>query len=75
MRRAHRVPPAALAGLLAGAIAVGVGSLVAGIIEVRTPIDAVGTQVIDHAPVWLIDLGKRRVRHRRQGGTARRHLP
>ena len=58
---AARPPRAAgaLAGLLAGAIAVGIGSLVAGIIEVRTPIDAVGTQVIDHAPVWLIDLGKR----------------
>jgi len=49
----------ALAGLLAGAVAVGVGSLVAGIIDVRSPIDAVGTQVIDHAPLWLIDLGKR----------------
>ena len=59
--RAARPPRAAgaLAGLLAGAIAVGIGSLVAGIIEVRTPIDAVGTQVIDHAPVWLINLGKR----------------
>jgi DMSO/TMAO reductase YedYZ molybdopterin-dependent catalytic subunit len=48
----------ALAGLLAGAVAVGVGALVAGIIDVRSPIDAVGTQVIDHSPVWLIDLGK-----------------
>ena len=49
---------AALAGLIAGAVAVTVGSLVAGIIDVRSPIDAVGTQVINHAPVWLIDLGK-----------------
>jgi DMSO/TMAO reductase YedYZ molybdopterin-dependent catalytic subunit len=49
---------AALAGLLAGASAVVVGTLVAGIIDVRSPIDAVGTQVINHAPVWLIDVGK-----------------
>lgn len=49
---------AGLAGLLAAAVAIAVGSLVAAIIEVRSPIDAVGEQVIDHAPSWLIELGK-----------------
>ncbi len=49
---------AALAGLLAGACAVAIGALVAGIIEARAPIDAVGEQVIDHGPSWLIETGK-----------------
>ncbi len=57
-RRGHRVPPARWPGCSPGRSPIGIGWLVAGIIEVRSPIDAVGTQVIDHAPVWLIDLGK-----------------
>lgn len=41
---------AALAGLLAGALAVTIGMLVAAITEVVSPIDAVGSEVIDRAP-------------------------
>lgn len=50
-----QVPPlfAALAGLVAGAVAVTIGMLVAGIIEVVSPIDAVGSEFIDHVPPWL----------------------
>ena len=47
------------AGLVAGAIAVTFGMLVAAIIEVTSPIDAVGSTVIDHVPAWLKDLGIR----------------
>jgi DMSO/TMAO reductase YedYZ molybdopterin-dependent catalytic subunit len=43
----------ALAGLVAGAIAVTLGMLVAGITEVVSPIDAVGSTFIDHVPAWL----------------------
>ena len=52
------VPPrfAALAGLVAGALAVTIGMLIAAITEVVSPIDAVGSEVIDRAPVWLKDL-------------------
>ena len=49
----------ALAGLLAGALAIGVGLLVAGITEVISPIDAVGSTIIDHTPTgvreWAIE--------------------
>lgn len=43
----------AIAGLVAGALAVTVGMLVAAITEVVSPIDAVGSEVIDRAPLWL----------------------
>ena len=41
------------AGLAAGAVAVTVGMLVAAIIDVVSPIDAVGSEVIDRVPKWL----------------------
>jgi DMSO/TMAO reductase YedYZ molybdopterin-dependent catalytic subunit len=44
-----------LAGLVAGGVAVTVGMLVAGIIDVVSPIDAVGSEFIDHVPPWLKD--------------------
>ena len=47
---------AALAGLGSGALAVGVGMLVARIVDVISPIDAVGAAFIDHTPAWLKDL-------------------
>lgn len=50
---------AAGAGLIAGTVAVTVGMLVAAIIQVTSPIDAVGSTVIDHVPAWLKDLGVR----------------
>jgi DMSO/TMAO reductase YedYZ molybdopterin-dependent catalytic subunit len=43
----------AAAGLVAGALAVTVGMLCAGIIDVVSPIDAVGSTFIDHTPSWL----------------------
>ncbi|MEO5723942.1 MAG: molybdopterin-dependent oxidoreductase [Ilumatobacteraceae bacterium] len=49
----------AVAGLVSGAVAVTVGMLVAGIIEVVSPIDAVGSTFIDHVPAWLKDLAIR----------------
>src|ERR1700712_1394350 len=45
-----------VAGLVAGAIAVTIGMLVAGIISVTSPIDAVGSTFIDHVPAWLKSL-------------------
>jgi DMSO/TMAO reductase YedYZ molybdopterin-dependent catalytic subunit len=50
-----RVPRsiAALAGLMTGALAVAVGMLLAAISDVVSPIDAVGSEVIDHVPRWL----------------------
>ena len=44
---------AAIAGLVAGGLAVTVGMFVAAITEVVSPIDAVGSEVIDHTPLWL----------------------
>jgi len=44
---------AAIAGLVAGALAVTVGMFVAAVTEVVSPIDAVGSEVIDRAPRWL----------------------
>lgn len=41
------------AGLVAGAVAVTTGMLVAGIIDVVSPIDAVGREFIDRVPPWL----------------------
>ena len=43
----------ATAGLVSGALAVTVGMLCSGIIDVVSPIDAVGSTVIDHVPRWL----------------------
>ncbi len=50
---------AAAAGLVAGAVAVGVGLAVAGAQETPSPIDAVGAVVIDHVPPWLKELAIR----------------
>ncbi len=47
---------AAVAGLVSGALAVAVGTLVAAITDVVSPIDAVGSEVIDRAPLWLKEL-------------------
>ena len=46
----------AVAGLVAGGLAVTIGMLVAGIIDVVSPIDAVGSEFIDHVPPWLKEL-------------------
>ena len=43
----------ALAGLVAGALAVTVGMFVAGVLDVVSPIDAVGGEFIDRVPSWL----------------------
>jgi DMSO/TMAO reductase YedYZ molybdopterin-dependent catalytic subunit len=43
----------ALAGLVAGGIAVGSGMLVASVLDVVAPIDAVGSEFIDFVPGWL----------------------
>jgi DMSO/TMAO reductase YedYZ molybdopterin-dependent catalytic subunit len=44
---------AAVAGLLAGGLAVTIGMFTAAVTEVVSPIDAVGSEVIDHTPLWL----------------------
>jgi len=44
---------AAVAGLVAGGLAVTVGMFVASLTKVVSPIDAVGSEVIDHTPLWL----------------------
>jgi DMSO/TMAO reductase YedYZ molybdopterin-dependent catalytic subunit len=49
----------ALAGLLCGALAVGVGMLLAAIVDVVSPIDAVGSEVIDRSPRWLKEFAVR----------------
>lgn len=55
----HRQPGAAprwtgpLTGLAAGAIAVCTGLLLAAVIEVSSPLDAVGSEFIDRTPKWL----------------------
>ena len=46
----------ALAGLVSGAVAVTVGMLIAGIIDVVSPIDAVGSEFIDRVPPWLKEM-------------------
>ena len=43
----------AVSGILCGALGVGVGLLVAGILGVVGPTDAVGSEVIDRSPLWL----------------------
>src|SRR6478736_2371266 len=54
----NQTPPlyGALAGLVAGAVAVTTGMLVAGILDVVSPVDAVGSEFIDRVPPWLKDL-------------------
>lgn len=47
---------APLAGLVAAAGAVCVGQLLAAIIDVTSPLDAVGSEFIDHTPKWLKNL-------------------
>ena len=53
----HRSVPSpaagALAGVVAGALAVTFGMLVAAITDVVSPIDAVGSEVIDLSPRWV----------------------
>src|SRR3954452_3882941 len=53
-----QTPPmyGALAGLVAGGVAVTTGMVVAGILDVVSPIDAVGSEFIDRVPPWLKDL-------------------
>lgn len=46
----------AVAGLVAGAVAVSVGMFTAGVIDVVSPIDAVGSEFIDRVPPWLKEL-------------------
>jgi DMSO/TMAO reductase YedYZ molybdopterin-dependent catalytic subunit len=60
--RAPVVPPpppppslGVLAGLVAGAVAVTSGMLVAAIIDVASPLDDVGSSFIDRTPKWLKD--------------------
>ncbi len=50
---------AALAGLVAGGLAVGVGIAVAALIDVVSPIDAVGGEVIDRVPGWVKEFAVR----------------
>jgi DMSO/TMAO reductase YedYZ molybdopterin-dependent catalytic subunit len=52
---ARSAPPwtGPLAGLLAAALAVGIGWFVAAIGDVVSPLDAVGSEFIDHTPHWL----------------------
>lgn len=42
-----------IAGLVAAGVAVGVGVLIAAIADVDSPLDAVGSEFIDHTPKWL----------------------
>ena len=46
----------AVSGLVAGAVAVTIGMLAAGILDVVSPIDAVGSEFIDRVPPWLKEL-------------------
>ena len=43
----------AVAGLASGVLAVAVGMVLAAVTDVVSPIDAVGSEVIDRAPRWL----------------------
>ena len=56
----HRGPlsrtPLRLAGVVAGGLALAVGAAVAAITHVVSPVDAVGSEVIDRAPRWLKEL-------------------
>ena len=46
----------ALAGLVAGAVAVGIGLLAAQLFDTVSPTDAVGSEFIDRVPRWLKEL-------------------
>jgi DMSO/TMAO reductase YedYZ molybdopterin-dependent catalytic subunit len=50
---------AAIAGLLAAAVGLGTGELVAGLADAGAPIRKVGDRVVDGAPKWLKDFGIR----------------
>jgi len=50
---------AAIAGLVSGALAVAIGMLLAAITEVVSPIDAVGSEVVDRAPRRVKELAIR----------------
>jgi len=58
-RSRRSLPAAALAGLLAASVALGVSELAAGVSGGRSLVVAVGDWVINHAPHALIDFGKR----------------
>lgn len=56
----RQAPPAPmwagpLSGLLAGAAAICTGLVVAAIMDVDSPLNAVGSEFIDHTPKWLKD--------------------
>ena len=57
----HQTPRAlgALAGLVCGALAVALGMLLATITDVVSPIDAVGSEVIDRVPRWVKEFAVR----------------
>lgn len=44
---------ARLSGFLAGAAAISIGLIVAAIMDVDSPLNAVGSEFIDHTPKWL----------------------
>ncbi|MFN8023627.1 MAG: molybdopterin-dependent oxidoreductase [Acidimicrobiales bacterium] len=45
-----------MAGLVAGGLAIASGQLIAALVDVQTPLDAVGSEFIDHTPKWLKNL-------------------
>jgi DMSO/TMAO reductase YedYZ molybdopterin-dependent catalytic subunit len=49
----------AIVGVVAGAVAVTTGMFAAGVMDVVSPIDAVGSEFIDRVPPWLKDLAIR----------------
>ncbi len=52
-------PKAAIAGLVAGAAALSAGELVAAIARKPGPVTGVANRVVDEAPTWFVDFGKR----------------
>ena len=65
---------AALSGVVAAGVALGVGQFVSGLAgSGPTLVTAVGTQFIDRFAASLKDLAVAAVRHERQGGAGRRH--
>ncbi len=44
---------ARLSGFLAGAAAIAIGLVVAAVMDVDSPLNAVGSEFIDHTPKWL----------------------
>ncbi|QBI53088.1 Sulfoxide reductase catalytic subunit YedY precursor [Streptomonospora litoralis] len=54
--RRRRHAAGALAGLLAGGTALGVGELVAGVMGTASPVIGVGGAVVDNSPSWAKDL-------------------